>query len=229
MSKMVHCPRCNEAGDRIAPAKPLWWHCFLRLLLRRPYRCRACQKRFSAPFWVKPYTPRVAVKEVLSNPELLRAALGQHTSPPTQAQPTAATRQRPSIREVIKRGWSWACKKVTQAATHVKKKLGQGLAWCVDKLRQGCAALRHGPSRLAACSVSIMATLGAVSVTLWRLRRSCSIALSVGLIAGVVGYFAGPIISSMLCGLSGMALTLSSMILLPLWRLLNWNISATSN
>jgi hypothetical protein len=171
----------------------------------------------------------VAVKEVLSNPELLRAALGQHTSPPTQAQPTAATRQRPSIREVIKRGWSWACKKVTQAATHVKKKLGQGLAWCVDKLRQGCAALRHGPSRLAACSVSIMATLGAVSVTLWRLRRSCSIALSVGLIAGVVGYFAGPIISSMLCGLSGMALTLSSMILLPLWRLLNWNISAAAN
>jgi hypothetical protein len=171
----------------------------------------------------------VAVKEVLSNPELLRAALGQHTSPPTQAQPTAATRQRPSIREVIKRGWSWACKKVTQAATHVKKKLGQGLAWCVDKLRQGCAALRHGPSRLAACSVSIMATLGAVSVTLWRLRRSCSIALSVGLIAGVVGYFAGPIVSSMLCGLSGMALTLSSMILLPLWRLLNWNISAAAN
>jgi hypothetical protein len=171
----------------------------------------------------------VAVKEVLSNPELLRAALGQHTSPPTQAQPTAATRQRPSIREVIKRGWSWVCKKVTQAATHVKKKLGQGLAWCVDKLRQGCAALRHGPSRLAACSVSIMATLGAVSVTLWRLRRSCSIALSVGLIAGVVGYFAGPIISSMLCGLSGMALTLSSMILLPLWRLLNWNISDAAN
>ena len=74
-----------------------------------------------------------------------------------------------------------------------------------------------------------MATLGAVSETLWRFRRSCSIALSVGLIAGVVGYCAGPIISSMLCGLSGMALTLSSMILLPLWRLLNWNISDASN
>ena len=99
----------------------------------------------------------------------------------------------------------------------------------VATLRQGCAALRHGPSRLAACSVSIMATLGAVSETLWRFRRSCSIALSVGLIAGVVGYCAGPIISSMLCGLSGMALTLSSMILLPLWRLLNWNISDASN
>jgi len=170
----------------------------------------------------------VAVKEVLSNPELLRAALGQHT-PPTQAQPTTARPERRSFEEVFKSGWSWVCKKVTQGATHVKKKLGQGLTWCLDKLRKGWAALQNGPSRLAACSVSIMATLGAVSVTLWRLRRSCSIALSVGLIAGVVGYFAGPIISSMLCGLSGMALTLSSMILLPLRRLLNWNISAASN
>ena len=167
----------------------------------------------------------VAVKEVLSNPDLLRAALGQHTPPTPPTQSAAPRPRRRSIKEVIKSGWSWVCAKVTQATTHVKKKLGQGLSWCVEKLRKGYATLRNGPSRLAACCLSTLATLGAASVTLWRLRRSCSIALSVGLSAGVVGYCAGPIISSVLCGLGGMALTLSSMILLPLYRLLSWNTS----
>jgi hypothetical protein len=166
---------------------------------------------------------------VLSNPELLRAALGQHTPPTPPTQPTAPRPQRRLIKDMLKGGWNWVCKKVTQAATNVKKKLGQGLSWCVEKLRQGYAALRHGPGHLAACCVGTVAMLGAASATLWRFRRSCSIALSVGVIAGVVGYCAGPIINSLLCGLGGMALTLSSMVLLPLWRLLNWNISDTSD
>jgi hypothetical protein len=167
----------------------------------------------------------VAVKEVLSNADLLRSALGQHTAPTPQAQPATATTQRRSIGEVIKSGWSWVCKKGIQATTPVKKKLGQGLTWCLEKLRQGCAALRQAPRRLAACCVEMMAMLGAASLTLWRLRRSCSIALGVGLLAGVIGYVAGPILSSVLCGLGGMALSLSSMVLLPLWRLLRWNVS----
>jgi len=171
----------------------------------------------------------IAVKEVLSNPDLLRAALGQHIPTATQAQPTTARPERRSIKEVFKSGWSWVCKKLTQGATSVKKHLGQGLTWCVEKLRKGWAALQNCHSRLAACCVGTLATLGAVSVTLWRFRKNCSVALGVGLIAGVVGFFAGPIINSVLCGLSGMALSLASMILLPLWRLLSWNISDASD
>jgi hypothetical protein len=170
-----------------------------------------------------------AVKEVLSNPELLRAALGQHSPRSTPPQSTTATPQRRGIKEVIKSGWSWACKKVTQAATNVKKQLGRGLSWCVEKLSKGYATLCKGPRRLAGCCVGILATLAAVGVTLWHFRRSCSVALSVGLIAGIIGFFAGPIISSVLCGLSGMALTLSSMVLLPLWQLLNWSSSNASD
>jgi len=170
-----------------------------------------------------------AVKEVLSNPELLRAALGQHTPRSTPVQSNTATPQRRSFKDMLKGVWSWACKKVTQGASSVKKQLGQGLTWCVEKLRNGWAALRNGHSRLAACCVGTLATLGAVSVTLWRFRKSCSLALSVGLLAGVIGYFAGPIISSVLCGLSGVALSLSSMILLPLWRLLIWGTGEASD
>jgi hypothetical protein len=103
---------------------------------------------------------------------------------------------------------------------------GYSATWFVAKLRQGCAALRHGSGRLAACRVGMMAMLGVASLTLWRFRRSCSIALSVGLLAGVIGCVAGPVLSSVLCGLDGMALSLSSMVLLPLWRLPSGNVRA---
>ena len=55
---------------------------------------------------------------------------------------------------------------------------------------------------------------------MWQFRRSCSIALAAGLIAGVGGYLAGPVFCALLSGLGGLAVALSTMLLLPFWKLL---------
>jgi hypothetical protein len=62
-----------------------------------------------------------------------------------------------------------------------------------------------------------MTTVGS---RLWRFRKTCMTALGVGLVCGVVGYCAGPVIAGMMCCVGGAALTLSAMILVPLWRLM---------
>jgi hypothetical protein len=53
----------------------------------------------------------------------------------------------------------------------------------------------------------------------WQFRRSCSIALAAGLIAGVGGYLAGPVFCALVSGLSGLAVTLSTILLRPFWKL----------
>jgi hypothetical protein len=161
----------------------------------------------------------VAVKEVLSNPELLRAVLAQHVPPPAQIQPTPKA-QRRSFTEAIKSGWSWVCRKVTQTATHIRKKLGQGLSFCVEKAHKAWSALWGRRSRWIASGVGALTALGTAGLTLWHYRRSCSIALTAGLIAGVCSYCIGPLLSAMLCGLGGMTITLSTLIGLPLGNLL---------
>jgi len=158
----------------------------------------------------------VAVKEVLSNPDLLRAALAQHTPPASQAQAATPKEQRRSFKDMLKGGWNWLCQKATQA----KSKLGQGLTWCVEKLSKGCSGLWNGCSRFTGRCVSGVKTLGNVGLVVWRFRRTFSLVMSAGLICSVCGYYAGPVISALLCGLGGMTLTLSAMILVPLWHLL---------
>jgi len=158
----------------------------------------------------------VAVKEVLSNPDLLRAALAQHTPPAAQAQDATPKKERRSFKDMLKGGWNWLCKKANQA----KSKLGQGLTWCVEKLSKGCASLWKPCSRLAGQCVSGVKTLGMVGLVVWRYRRTFSIIMNAGLISGICGFYAGPVLSALLCGLGGITLTLSAMILLPLWHLL---------
>lgn len=157
----------------------------------------------------------VTVQEVLSNPELLRAALARHMPPTPEAQP-APMPQRRSFTAVIQSGWSWLGRQVTQA----KEKLGQGLTWCAEKVRQVGAALWNRRRRWLACCVGTMTALGTAGLALWRLRRSCALALTAGLLAGVSGYFGGPLLCALLSAVGGMALTLSAMLLLPLWNLL---------
>jgi hypothetical protein len=169
----------------------------------------------------------LAVKEVLSNPELLRAAQAQHSPPAPPQQPPAPKAQRRSCTDVLQSGWSWLCRKVTRTASHARKKLGQGLSWCVQKVSQGCAALWHQRRGWVVRAVGTLTALAAAAVTLWHFRRSCSVALTAGLITGVSGYLAGPVVGALLSGLGGMGLTLSAMVLLPLWNL--WRTPNASN
>jgi hypothetical protein len=162
-----------------------------------------------------------AVKEVLSSPELLRAALAQHAPPAPLAQSAMPKTDRRSITDVLKSGWTWLCGKATQTASQVKKTLGQAVSWCVEKVRQGCTAVLNRRKGWVASCAGAVAALGTVGLALWQFRRSCSIALAAGLVIGVVGYLAGPVFCAMISGLSGMAITLSTMVMLPLWKMLH--------
>jgi hypothetical protein len=163
----------------------------------------------------------VAVKEVLSNPELLRAALAQHEPPAAPVQSAMPKSDRGSITDMLKSGWNWLCVKVTQTASQVKKTLGQGVSWCVEKVRQGCAAVWNRRKSWVAAGAGAVAALGTVGLALWQFRRSCSIALAAGLVVGVCGYLAGPLFCAMISGLGSMAITLATMLLLPFWNLLH--------
>ena len=156
-----------------------------------------------------------AVKEVLSSQELLRAALEKHAPPTPSSQSALPRTDRGSIMDALKSGWSWLFGKVTQAASQVKKMLGQGVSWCAEKMRKYSAALwNRRQGWLAACSGAVTA-LGTVGLALWQFRRSCSIALAAGLVVGVCGYLAGPVFCALLSGLGSIVITLSTMLLLP--------------
>jgi hypothetical protein len=162
----------------------------------------------------------VAVKEVLSSPDLLRAALAKHMPPAPPPLPVPAMPERRSFKEVINAGWSWLCKKATTTASHATTALGKGISWCVEKVKNGWAALWNRRQGIVAACVGTVAAMGAVGMTLWNLRRSVSIALAAGLVAGVSGYVAGPVVCGLLSALGGLAVTLSTMILWPIWKLL---------
>jgi hypothetical protein len=61
--------------------------------------------------------------------------------------------------------------------------------------------------------------LGRLARLLWGFRRGCLLALAAGAIAGAGGYHAGPLLTGLLSGLSGAALSAAGMLLWPLRRL----------
>jgi hypothetical protein len=149
----------------------------------------------------------LAVKEVLSSPELLRAALHKH-------EPAAPTPKRRTLKDLLKSAGSYVGGKANQAATGVKKGLLAGWTWCIDKVR------RAGKTTVGACA-SLPGTVVKIARTMWTFRKTSAIALGVGILAGVASYYAGPVIASIASGISSAALTVSGMVLLPLWRLIN--------
>jgi hypothetical protein len=96
----------------------------------------------------------------------------------------------------------------------------QALAWGLQKLRRGCAVVCNRCKNITRHCSSSLRCLGTAGRHLWRFRRSCTIALTVSVLSGVGSYLAGPLIASVASGISGAALTLAGMILLPLGRLL---------
>jgi hypothetical protein len=149
------------------------------------------------------------VREVLSSPELLRAALTRHPTAMPTPEPTAKRRTLKDLLEGVRA----ACDRARQATVRMGTKLGRALAW-------GLRRLRHGGAAAAARCAGALRCLGGVGRQPWRFRRSCTVALTVGVLSGVGSYLAGPLIASVASGLGGAALTLAGMILMPLWRLM---------
>jgi hypothetical protein len=151
----------------------------------------------------------LAVKEVLASPELLKAALHKH-------EPMPATTKRRTLKDLLRSAGSYLGDKAKQAAGSVKSKLLTSWTWCCEKVRKACK------TTIGAC-VNLPGTVVKVACGMWTFRKTCAIALTVGILAGVSSYFAGPVIASIASGVSGAALTVSGMILVPLWRLISGN------
>ena len=152
-----------------------------------------------------------AVKEVLSNPDLLRAALAGHA--PTAPQPMP---NRNPLRELLRRATDGLRDAAKLVAIRASEKLSGAWTRSLDALRNGCARLR----RVADLARNLPGTLKAVGAGLWRFRRCGSIAVIVGAACAVGVYHAGPTIASVVSGFAGAALTAAGMVLLPLWRLI---------
>lgn len=161
-----------------------------------------------------------AVKEVLSNPQLLKAALAQHTPLTEQVQPATPKTKPQSLWESLKTGWIWLREQAIEKAGQAKRGLSVAWTWCLEKLGQGGRWMSARWSDLTTYSLSLWTAVGGILKELWVFRRTCSFALCVGVVSGVASYLAGPFICAVLCGLGSAALSVAGMILLPLWHML---------
>ena len=142
-----------------------------------------------------------AVTEVLSSPDLMRAALEKHAPVATLSEPPPAPHvQKPTLKERISHVASGLGAKVEQAASLVKEKLN--------------AAARRAGTALAVAPM----LLRVVARKVWDFRKPCAVAVGVGVAFGAACYLGGQMFSSVANGLSGTAITLSALTL-PVKRL----------
>jgi hypothetical protein len=153
-----------------------------------------------------------AVTEVLSSPDLLRAALEKHAPPPTiPTTPPAPEPKPPTLKENLARVGNRLSEKVKQAASLLKKKMTKVCAVACTATKKAGRVVANAPT-----------ILRAVVKTAWAFRRPCAVAVGVGVACGAICYMGGQLFSSVANGLSGAAVTLSAMTL-PLKRLF-WGV-----
>jgi hypothetical protein len=141
------------------------------------------------------------IREVLSNPDLLQAALMQQMP----VQPPVSR----SLGGVFKNALAALLHLSDQALGKVKNALGCAWNWALGKLGKVSAI---ASSALQRCSTA--ASLA------WQWRWTCATALGVGVVAGVAVYHAGPMIASVVCGIGSALATTAGITLAPVWRLL---------
>jgi len=173
-------------------------------------------------------TVEVSVREVLSNPELMRTALSQHTNPgsdPQEIPPAPPPQQppappRPSVWSRLYDALGVVWNKASEHAQNVAGCLSLGWRWCLGKLAQGYSHVTDLGRSLKVRVVGAALSTGAMLCQVWGFRRSGALALGIGLLSGIGSYLAGPAVAALLCGLAGAALTLAGLVLVPLGRLL---------
>jgi hypothetical protein len=149
---------------------------------------------------------QAAVTEVLSSPDLLRAALARHEPPaPPAPEPVPPA---PTLKEKLKGAIGKACEKVTELAAQAK-----------EKARQAATLACAAGKKVGQAAQNLPATLSAIGRAAWALRRPCAVAVGVGLLCGAACYCGGRAFASVANGMGSAALTLSAM-MLPIRRLL---------
>jgi hypothetical protein len=141
-----------------------------------------------------------AVTEVLSSPDLLRAALEKHAPMATLSVPPVPEVEPITMKEKVAGIASRLCAKAKQVVSLAKQK--------VSKVGKQAAQI----------AVNAPTILKTVAKAAWAFRKPCAIAVGVGVACATVCYLGGQVFSSIANGASSAALTLSAMTL-PLKRL----------
>jgi hypothetical protein len=141
----------------------------------------------------------LAVKEVLTNPELL-GALQAQAAPTTEP---AKSAQDGSLTKTIGQAWQRTGAKVGEKAAVVGSWLSRACAWVGGCLQTGWAWLSGACGRVMACVAAVWSALPAMLMILWTYRKPLLIAVTVGLVVGLGCYFAGPLVSATFSGLAG--------------------------
>jgi hypothetical protein len=153
---------------------------------------------------------QAAVTEVLSSPDLLRAALARHEPPAPAPEPMPPA---PTLKEKLK-----------AAAGKVAEKAKELAALAKEKVRQAASLACAAGKKVAKAAQNLPSTLSGIGKAVWALRRPCAVAVGVGLLCGAACYCGGRVFSSVANGVGTATLTLSAM-MLPLRRLLPFGSS----
>jgi hypothetical protein len=159
------------------------------------------------------------IREVLGNEDLLRASLAMHT-PPVQPAPS------PVRSSIIGCALALLVQKSAALAGKVKQTIGSAWSRSLEKIGDLAALARYGRQWIASSFWAAgNVILSGVSWS-WRFRKTSAIALTIGMLSGIMCFYSGPVISSVACGLSSATTTLTGMVLLPLWRLISGSETA---
>ena len=144
----------------------------------------------------------MAVKEVLCNPDVLRAL--RHQAAP---QPTPEAQQSPTVArtDFVRRTWSFGRTTLGLWLGGVSSGLGRARAWGAGKLWQAARAVSTKAKALAANCGLACSTLGAWLPLAWQCRIQVAVAAGVGTAVAIGCWWAGPAVASTVCGLAGFA------------------------
>src|SRR5262245_58572443 len=161
------------------------------------------------------------VREVLASPALLRAALAAHRQQETA--PEAPAPQPPAQRRTLKEALPACLKRLLGGAgergRHASAALHVAWSSCLARIKNAWEWAQARCRSLGAAALGVFGTICILGRRLWKLRRGCLLAVGPGLAAGATASPAGALLAGRLSGLSGAALSVAGMVLLPQWRL----------
>ena len=158
------------------------------------------------------------VRELLGQPQLLRAALALHQPPQAPAAPEVPAQGR-SLKGALLGCLKRLLSRAGEHAAGARARLRGAWSSCLARVKAACACVRGRCRRLCEATAGAFGLMCRLARLLWGSRRGCLLAVAAGLIAGAGGYHAGPLLAGLLSGLSGAALSAAAMVLWPLRRL----------
>jgi hypothetical protein len=145
----------------------------------------------------------LAVKEVLTNPELLQALQAQTT-------PSMRPVKEGSLAKTLRQTYTIFREKASSAGTALRRnagwtwsKLGSVCSWIGGGVNTTWATICAGCKKLASGWVAFCQMVPALLLILWAYRKPLLLAFTVGLVIGVGTYWAGPFVASFFSGLAG--------------------------